>query len=227
MSIRLYDWAPSPFCLKVRAILGYKSLDYERIDMTAQRLGEVQVRGGVGKVPAVEIDGELIVDSTDIAEALDLLQPAPPLMPASPRDRGLCAALEDWTDEALYFNFLYFHWREPAGREQTSGYFSAQTAVAPVFPLLDKRISSQLDGHGTGRKTEAMVRRDVARQLDAAEAMLSGSPFLLGERPFLCDFALMGQLVYLSRAPAGPAMLAGCANLARFLSDMRAMRPSP
>ena len=89
--------------MKVRAILDHKRVQYERVTTHGSTMLELRRRGKTGKVPAVEIDGELIVDSTDIAYALDRLFPDPPLLPTDPRERELCHVLEDWADESLYF----------------------------------------------------------------------------------------------------------------------------
>src|SRR6476646_1930355 len=91
MSVVFYDWPYSPFCMKVRAILDYKSIDYQTVKPLAAR-GELR-RRGTGKVPAVEIDGTFITDSTDIAYALQERFPDPPLLPPTEHERGLSHAI--------------------------------------------------------------------------------------------------------------------------------------
>ena len=112
-----YDWPYSPFCMKVRAILDSKGAKYRRVRPQGQTLWSLRRRGGVGKVPAIELDGELIVDSTDIAYAIDARFPEPPLLPADARERAICHAIEEWADESLYFAGLYYRWFEPEGRK--------------------------------------------------------------------------------------------------------------
>ena len=77
MAIRLFDWGPSPFCLKVRAILDHKQVEYERRNVLGPALVELWRRGRIGKVPALEIDGALVCDSTDIAHELERRFPDP------------------------------------------------------------------------------------------------------------------------------------------------------
>ena len=84
------------------------------------------------------------------------------------------------------------------------------------------RILAQLRGQGTLRKPPDHVRADLERQLAAVEALLRPGPFLLGARPYLCDFALFGQLVYLSRTPVGAACMGGCKNIASFIASLKA-----
>ena len=121
--IVFYDWPYSPFCMKVRDILEFKGLEYRTVNPLAAR--GVLKRRGTGKVPAVQIDGVFITDSTDIALALDKRFPEPPLFPSSSRERGLCQALEDWADESLYFTALFYRWIEEEGRKPVAGVFGS------------------------------------------------------------------------------------------------------
>jgi glutathione S-transferase len=199
--ITFYDWSYSPFCMKVRAILDYKSVAYESVNPLKAR--GLLSRRGTGKVPAIEIDGELICDSTDIAHALDARWPDPPLLPEDPRQRGLCHAIEDWADESLYFIGLYYRWHEAEGRKPIPRAFGKSLSGRIAYRFYLRRILGQLRGQGTLRKSPEHVRRDLERHLDAVVGLLTPGPFVLGERPCLADFALWGQLNYLSKTPVG------------------------
>ena len=189
--------------MKVRAILDYKGMPYERVTPLGLTMLKLRRRGKTGKVPAVEIDGELIVDSTDIAYALDERFPDPPLLPTDARERGLCHALEDWADESLYFIGLYYRWFEAEGRKVIPAAFGQSLSGRALYWFYQRRILGQVRGQGTLRKSPQHVRRDLERHLDAIEGMLAARPYLLGDRPYLCDFALWGQLNYLNRTPVG------------------------
>lgn len=223
MDIQLHDWAPSPFCMKVRAILDYKGLPYVRRP-ALRTVAELKRRGGIGKVPALEIDGRLVTDSTDIAYELERIAPRPPIVPAQPRERALCHALEDWCDEALYFMGLHFQWVDPPGARMVPRAFGGSLAGRIAYRWYDRRIRRQLWGQGTGRKAPERIAQDLRRELDAIDALLDPGPFLLGEAPMLCDFALMAQLVYLSRPPGSAQAMQGRAPIAAFLGRMQALR---
>lgn len=200
-SIALFDWGPSPFCMKVRAVLEHKGLPYRRLPALSHLL-ELQRRSAVGKVPALDLDGELHVDSTDIVHELERRFPSPAVLPRAPRDRAQCHVLEEYADEALYFFGLYYHWHEPQGRAQARRFFHKTLLGRVAFPVYLQRVESQLRGQGVGRKEPAHVRRDLARNLDALEGMLDGRDYLLGEGPYLCDLAVASQLRYLTLAAA-------------------------
>jgi glutathione S-transferase len=54
--------------------------------------------------------------------------------------------------------------------------------------------------------------------------MLSGSAFLLGDQPLLCDFAVTAQLHYLSRTPVGERALAARPVIGAYRDRMKALR---
>lgn len=227
MKIALYDWSPSPFCLKVRAILDYKRVPYARIPVLGPAALKVRRRGGVGKFPALEIDGRFVVDSTDIAYEIEKLFPEPSILPAAPRERALCHALEDWADEALYFIGIYYQWWDPTGAKLVPQAFGRGLLGRAAYLWFRRVVRRQLVGQGTARKSPEHVRADLVREIDAIEQLASPGPFLLGDRPYLCDFALLGQLVYLSRPPGSRAVLEGRPAIQAYLARMRALRAAP
>jgi len=215
--VTLYDWAPSPFCHKVRAALEFKRIAYRTLPALSH-VRSIRRRGGVGKVPAIELDGRFVVDSTDILLALEARSPEPSLVPLDTRAAALCHALEDWADESLYFFGLYYHWHEPQGRAQVAAYFARTWFGRVAFLPYLLRIERQLRGHGMLRKTPEHVRRDLERNLDAIEGLLAERTYLVDDAPRLCDLAVMAQLVYLSRTPGNADVLTRRPRLGEYVS---------
>jgi glutathione S-transferase len=226
MRLRLYDWGPSPFCLKVRAILDYKRVPYERVPVLGPSIFELARRSPVGKVPALEFDGRLVFDSTDIAHEIERVFPEPAIVPGDVRQQGLSHALEDWADEALYFLGLHYQWIDAPGRARVGSAFGKTPLGLAARLFYQRRITRQLRGQGTGRKQPAHIAADLRREFTALSAMLDGGtqPFLLGERPYLCDFAVNSQLVYLSRPPGSAEILREFATLAAYMDRMKGLR---
>ncbi|MDK9556143.1 glutathione S-transferase family protein [Marinobacter sp. M216] len=223
MQITLYDWGPSPFCLKVRAILDYKGIRYKRINVLGKGTLEVYRRGGIGKVPAIDIDGCFLADSTNIAHELDRLFPERRIIPPDSAEAALCHVLDDWADEALYFIGLYYQWMDPEGAPMLSKAFRGPVGKL-VLPLYKRRLHAQIKGQGTGRKPPAMIKEDLLRELDTVEGLLNGKAFLLGATPALCDFSLMAQLVYMSRPPGSAREVTTRAAITEYLGRMRSLR---
>jgi glutathione S-transferase len=218
-----YDWPYSPFCMKVRAILRCKQVDFTAVSPLGAPRADIRRRGRIGKVPAIELDGVMIADSTDIAYALEARFPEPSIIPDEDRRRGLCHALEEWADESLYFLGLYYRWFEAEGRKPIAAVFGSSIKGRLAYRFYLQRILGQIRGQGTLRKPPDHVHRDLVRQLDAIESLVAQNDYLLGKRPFLCDFALWGQLTYLRRTPVGGAAMAGRTATAAYLERFAAM----
>lgn len=224
MRIRLFDRAPSPFCMKVRAVLAYKAVPYERVPALGPSLLEWARRSPVRKVPALDIDGRLVVDSTDIAHEIERLFPLPPVLPADPHLRGLSHALEDWADEALYFIGLHFQWIDARGRPMVRQAFGATPLGVAARWFYQRRIAAQLRGQGTGRKSPGHIAADLRRECAALAGLLSDWPFLLGPSPWLCDFAVNAQLVYMARPPGSAEILREFPPIGAYMERMKALR---
>lgn len=228
MHLRLFDWGPSPFCLKVRTLLDYKRIAHERVPVLGPSLLEWLRKSPVRKVPALDIDGRLHDDSTHIAHELERLFPDPPVVPDDPTERGLCHALEDWADEGLYFIGLYFQWIDPRGAPMVRRAFGSTPVGVLARVFYQRRIRAQVRGHGTSRKSLESVCADLRRELRAIDDLLcDGRRYLLGDRPLLCDFAVNAQLVYLSRPPGSAEVLATFPRLADYMHRMRSLRGAP
>ena len=226
MRLRLFDWAPSPFCMKVRTILNYKGVQYERVAVLGPSLVELLRRSSVRKVPALDVDGRMLIDSTDIAHEIERLFPEPAILPSDRRLQGLSHALEDWSDEALYFLGLYFQWIEPRGKPMVRKAFGATPVGIAARLFYQRRIVAQLRGQGTSRKTHSHITADLRREFASLAAMLADQPFLLGDKPYLCDFAVNAQLVYMSRPPGSAEVLREYGVLVAYMERMRALRPA-
>lgn len=220
--IIFYDWPHSPFCMKVRAILDYKRADYRSVNPLAARAK--LLKRGTGKVPAIEIDGAFVTDSTNIAHALEERFPDPPLLPSNQRERAICHAVEDWADESLYFLGLYYRWFEKEGRKPVASVFGASLKGRLAYRYYLRLILRQLRGQGTLRKQPEDVRRDLERQLEAVEGLLTPGPYVFSDKPYPCDFALWAQLNYLNRTPSGHAEIDKRPTIAAFIKAVAAVQ---
>lgn len=69
--IRLYGSYTSPYVRRVRIVAEELSLRCEQVDtMTAEGQAELRAKNPIWKVPAAEVDGQLILDSHTITELL-------------------------------------------------------------------------------------------------------------------------------------------------------------
>jgi glutathione S-transferase len=95
-----------------------------------------------------------------------------------------------------------------------------------AYLYYQRLVLKQIKGHGTSRKPAPHVQSDLQRHLAAIEALAEPGPFLLGGRPFLCDFALAGQLVYLARTPVGARIMSQHPAIDAYRDRLKGLRRS-
>jgi glutathione S-transferase len=99
-AIKLYDFATSPNCQRVKVVLAEKQLPYETIPVDLKK-GEQKKAAFLklnpyGKVPVI-IDGATVLyESLIINEYLDEKYPEPPLMPTDHAKRAKIRILTDY-----------------------------------------------------------------------------------------------------------------------------------
>jgi glutathione S-transferase len=101
MTVRLFQSQTSMFCEKVRVVFAVKKVPYEVVDVRKDERKSLIEYTGQRKVPSMDYDGQCIIDSTVISALLNDKHPGPSIYPEGPANKGLCLALEDWSDEVL------------------------------------------------------------------------------------------------------------------------------
>ncbi|MCR8914659.1 glutathione S-transferase family protein [Marinobacter panjinensis] len=101
MAIRLYQFAISHYCEKVRWALDYKGLSYEAISLLpGQHVKTIRkLTGKDSSVPVLDHDGHRVQGSKEIIDYLDETFPENPLTPADPQAREEALAWEQRLDE--------------------------------------------------------------------------------------------------------------------------------
>lgn len=190
MTLRLYQFATSPFCAKVRKILDYKGLNYEIVEVDYLERKELLEASGQLMVPALTLSGgETVVDSDRIAARLDEMYPDPTIFPLE--WRGVHLALARYFDTEL--EDALFRAAIPA---ELAHYRRQGRDREALWRLLRERK------YGAGF-CDQMVR-DHAAYRERANALLAPLDDTLRERAFIlgrigyADFALYGQLSYLA-----------------------------
>src|SRR5262249_25090099 len=96
-SMKLFGFFRSSAAFRVRIALNLKGLGHEdafiHLRRNDQRTREFLEVNPQGLVPALEIDGETLIQSLPIIEYLDETHPEPPLLPADPAGKARVRAL--------------------------------------------------------------------------------------------------------------------------------------
>lgn len=229
--IILYQFATSPFSEKVRRALNYKKIEFEthEVDRAKAAAGEYSRVSKVGKFPAIDHDGTIIQDSTDILEYLDATFKDRPLAPQTIRDSALAAIIEDWADESLYFYEITVRlaWAHNLDR--------ALDEFAPSFPHLsrDDLRAYFLDAagklsaaQGVGRKSRSTIIRDLERHFGALDDLLEGQNWLLGDTLSAADISATAQVSALLYADEARTIVEQCRNIAAWRDRLDLLAPS-
>ena len=95
--MKLYGYFRSSAAFRVRIALNLKQLDYESAFIHLRRGDQGQpgfrAVNPQGLVPALETDGQILIQSLAIIEYLDETRPEPPLLPRDPAGRARVRAL--------------------------------------------------------------------------------------------------------------------------------------
>ena len=154
-----------------------------------------------GKMPALELNDELLFDSTFILRALDTYQPDPPLLSADPLIAAQQSLIEDWADESLYWYGMALRWTIPANAKRSLQFFvsAAPWILRPIVKIMAPRmILSQIRAQGTGRLPAETLVRELDGHLASLVKMLGRGPFFFGlDQPSVADLAIYGQLFFL------------------------------
>lgn len=72
MKIELYTWSSCPFCMRAKALLDARELEYTEyvMDSKPQELNEAKRKYGHPSVPIVLFDDELVGGYTELAQRL-------------------------------------------------------------------------------------------------------------------------------------------------------------
>lgn len=227
---RLYGAELSPYSIKVRQVLAYKSIPHEWIQRTAARQAEFARYARLPLVPVlVGSDDFAQQDSTPIVETLERRYPEPSIVPDDPALAFLSALLEDYADEWVNKAMFHYRWTYDADQESAARRIVAMmlegsdTERAPVEASIRERMTGRLHHVGSSAATLPVIEGSFARLLDLLESHLSDRPYLFGARPALADFGLGAQLGQLLSDPTpGALMRARAPRTVRWVERLNA-----
>jgi len=122
MAVRLFQSQTSMFCEKVRIVFAMKNVPYEIVDVRKDDRKSLIEYTGQRKVPSMDYHGRCVIDSTLISALLEKDHPVNSIYPQGAANKGLCLALEDWSDEVLiHANHAIRRAETPEARKKAEG----------------------------------------------------------------------------------------------------------
>jgi len=225
----LYGGEISYYSGKVRAYLRFKGIPFEERTATRAVYKEIILpRVGWPVIPVVITpDDETLQDSTDIIDALETRFPEPSVYPAGPCQRLVALLLEVYGDEWLKIPAMHYRWNHNTRwiiRE--FGRLSMPEASAEEQDEIGERTCRPFRGAlpalGVSAATIPAIEESYEGLLGELDAHFAAHPFLLGGRPSIGDFGLIGPLyAHQYRDPASGALMERLApNVADWVRRM-------
>lgn len=180
---------------RVRLCLAEKGIAYDGvvIDMSKQEqhTPEYLAMNPNGVVPSLWVaPGRSLYESSTICEYLDEIQPEPPLRPGDPYQRALMRNFVRFTDEKCLPHLLILNWSlalQPGASQWTDAQLQEKLARIPTAERREAWVRIARRPYTEDEKAEA--RRKLVELVERMEAMLDGTPWLVGGAYSLADIA--------------------------------------
>jgi hypothetical protein len=217
LPLRLYGMPGSLYTAKARAYLRKQHLLFAEVPVGDPTFGSVAAQIGRFIMPVVATAcGTIIQDGTDIIDAVEAAGLARrSAYPDTPVQRVVALIFELFGGEGLLRPAMHYRWNFDADNLA----FLRQDFVRALSPLADAAQGDAVFAMASGRmrkaaasfgvtpETYAAVEASYAEFLTLFAAHLETAPYLLGGRPTIGDYGLVGPLyAHLGRDPA-PARL--------------------
>jgi glutathione S-transferase len=205
----LHGIGPSPYSVKMRAILRYRRIPFVWTGVGNPR----DVAGAANLPPVIPVltfpDGRVMNDSTPLAHALEREHPGQrSIVPDDPVQAYLSDLLEDFGDEWVTKIMFHYRWYYEADRRFAQVW--VVTSRDPAMPEQARRAAMQaFNDRQVGRmamvgcteQNRPILEDSYRLILDTLDRHVRTTPFLFGTRPSLADFGLFGQLQILAVDP--------------------------
>jgi len=188
MAITLYDLAGaeadrrfSPFCWRARMALAHKGLDVETVPWRFTEKDKLP-QPNAGRVPVIVDGGQVVHDSTAIADFLEARYPDDATLFGGESGRALTSFVQNWTETvlqpALVGLVVLDIWRHAAPQDQA--YFRQSR---------EERFGTSLENVVKDREQRLPAFRDSLAPL---RRTLELQKFLSGEAPAYPDYVVFG-----------------------------------
>lgn len=227
----LYGAPMSLYTGKARAYLLYKNLNYKEVLASLKIYKSVIVPNtGVRFMPVVKTpEGEYLQDTAHIIDSLEQRHPERSITPTSPKQQLVSYLFETWADEWLVIPAMHYRWNKPNFPFIYQEFGKIVTPNMPGFirGFLGKKVAAKFKGFvpllGITQKSIPAIEEWYEQHvLPLLDKHFAEHKYLLGSKPCLGDFALMGPLyAHLYRDPVpGALMKKNAPNLVKWVQRM-------
>lgn len=206
---RLIGSNPSPYSVKMRALMRYRRLPFYWEWRSPKNMEETRdVRPQV--IPILQYpDGSFHNDSTFVALGLEARHPGQrSVLPEDPAQRFLCLLIEDMADEWGTKCMFHYRWFYATDQDFCSKWIAGESGMGMPYGAVLER-ARQFGERQIGRmalvgctpENRPVIEETYLRVLRTLDEGLKHAPFIFGARPTLADFGWFGQLFQLFMDP--------------------------
>lgn len=227
----LYGAPMSLYTGKTRAYLIFKGLPYAEVFSSMKVYKNVIIpKTGVRFIPVVKTpQDEYLQDTAQIIDTLEQRHPERPVFPTTPKQRLVSYLFETWGDEWLVIAAMHYRWNKA---NFPFIYEEFGEVVAPNMPkfiraFMGKKVAAKFKGFVpllgiTDKSIPAIEDWYENHVLPLLDKHFSEYDYLLGSKPSLGDFGLMGPMfAHLYRDPEPGVLMKKIApNVAKWVERM-------
>jgi len=215
---RLIGSNPSPYSVKMRALMRYRRLPFFWEWRNQRNIEETKdVKPQV--IPILQYpDGSFRNDSTFVALDLEERHKERSVLPEDPAQRFLSYLIEDMADEWGTKCMFHYRWFYAQDQDFCSKWIAGEWGMGGSYGAILER-AAQFKDRQVGRmaivgctpENRPVIEESYLRVLRALDEGLKQYPFILGHRPTLADFGWFGQLfqLYMDPTPSTQMRLTG------------------
>lgn len=200
----LYGAPHSLYTGKARCYLRNQGIPYiERATTHPDFAARILPRIGRGIIPVLETsDGQVIQDTVDIIDYFESRGVAYPVYPDGPLQRAVAVIIEYYGGQAMLKHAMHYRWSFREQQEDFLVHAFASGSGAAAAEKVMGRMQAYLPRLGVTEQSIPEIERSYEALLDILDAHFKQMPYLLGDRPSIGDYGLIGTLfAHLGRDP--------------------------
>lgn len=201
--LKIYGCKISYFTGKVETYLRFRNIPYEMGNYIANQK-RMKQGAGVAQMPVIELaDGRWMTDSTPMIGWLDERQSGQSIYPRDPVLNFIALLIEDYADEWLWRSAMHYRWSyrpdrqyaaEAIYNELIKGTLPSPRVLAINY-LKWRQWFGFVKGDGVRGPARLHCDRTYLTALACLQTVFEKRPFLLGQRPTIADFGMMGPML--------------------------------
>ncbi|GGD09223.1 glutathione S-transferase family protein [Halopseudomonas salina] len=200
----LYGASHSLYTGKARCYLRNQRISYiERPTTHPDFAARILPQIGRGIIPVLETpDGQIIQDTVDIIDYFERLGVPYPVYPQGPLQRAIAIIIEYYGGQAMLKHAMHYRWSYLEQQKDFLVHAFTSGSGAGMAEKIMMRMQAYLPRLGVTEQSIPHIERSYEALLDILDAHFEQMPYLLGDRPSIGDYGLIGSLfAHLGRDP--------------------------